>query len=67
MGHISSWRGLYQDLEKLQNKKPLHIKQRYGFDKVVHDDESYEANVIEETMNLLPLSMLLHQNRILIG
>ena len=33
-----------KDLEKFQNKKSLHIKQAYGFDKIVRDNACCENN-----------------------
>ena len=37
-------RSIAQDLETLQNRKSLHIKQAYRFDEVVRDNACYENN-----------------------
>ena len=39
-----------QDLEKLRDRKSLHIKQTYGFDEVIHDDVCYEDNEENEIL-----------------
>ena len=46
-----------QDLEKLQDRKYLHIKQAYGFDEVVYDDVCYEDN--EENGNFVSLDNII--------
>ena len=46
-----------QDLQKLQDRKSLHIKQAYGFDEVVHDDIDYEDN--EENGNFVSLDNII--------
>ena len=46
-----------QDLDKLRDRKSLHIKQAYAFDKVVHDDVCYEDN--EENGNFVFLDNII--------
>ena len=46
-----------QDLEKIRDRKSLHIKHAYGFDEVVHDDVCYEDN--EENGNFVPLDNII--------
>ena len=50
-------RSIAQDLEKLQNRKSLHMKQAYGFDEVVRDDVCYEDN--EENSNFVSLDNII--------
>ncbi|KAK9218624.1 hypothetical protein WN943_007261 [Citrus x changshan-huyou] len=46
-----------QDLEKIRDRKSLHIKHAYGFDEVVRDDVCYEDN--EENGNFVSLNNII--------
>ncbi|KAK9202833.1 hypothetical protein WN943_013085 [Citrus x changshan-huyou] len=46
-----------QDLEKIRDRKSLHIKHAYGFDEVVRDDVCYEDN--EENGNFVSLDNII--------
>ncbi|KAK9231127.1 hypothetical protein WN943_021359 [Citrus x changshan-huyou] len=49
-----------QDLEKIRDRKSLHIKHAYGFDEVVRDDVCYEDN--EENGNFVSLIIPSEEN-----